>query len=217
MSDDPETARQIAELARDTRPLLVLDVDDVLLDFIGPFPRYLGSLGYELRLESFRLNGNIVERASGAAAGTEIVAKLIDDFFHAQADWQTLLDGAAEALADFSAAAEIVLLTAMPHRHRGTRRRHLEALGLPYPLLTTEMAKGPAILSLRGQSGRRVAFVDDQPRNLASARDAVPDVHLFHLMSDNRLRAMLPPPPDGVIVVDDWTDAAPKIAAALGI
>jgi len=28
MSDDPETARQIAELALDERPLLVLDVDD---------------------------------------------------------------------------------------------------------------------------------------------------------------------------------------------
>ena len=34
MSDDPETVRQIAELARDTRTLLVLDVDEVLLEFV---------------------------------------------------------------------------------------------------------------------------------------------------------------------------------------
>ncbi|MBN9252318.1 MAG: hypothetical protein J0I86_17370 [Mesorhizobium sp.] len=30
MSDDPETARQIEELASDDRPLLILDVDDVV-------------------------------------------------------------------------------------------------------------------------------------------------------------------------------------------
>ncbi len=39
MSDDPETARQIAELSRDTRPLLVLDVDEVLLEFVTPVHR----------------------------------------------------------------------------------------------------------------------------------------------------------------------------------
>ena len=36
MSDDPETARQIEELSADDRPLLVLDVDDVVLEFIRP-------------------------------------------------------------------------------------------------------------------------------------------------------------------------------------
>jgi hypothetical protein len=34
------------------------------------------------------------------------------------------------------------MLTAMPHKHRVVRRAHLHALGLTYPLLTTEMAKG---------------------------------------------------------------------------
>lgn len=217
MSDDPETARQIAQLARDDRPLLVLDVDDVLLEFIRPFPRYLATKGYELRLDSPRLNGNIVHLESGAAAEAPLVQELIDAFFEAQAEWQELMEGAADALGSFGNAVEIVLLTAMPHRHRATRRAHLDALGLPYPLLTTEMAKGPAILSLRGDSRRPVAFVDDQPRNLVSARESVPDVHLFHLMADNSLRALFQPPPDYVHVVDDWADARRKVAAALGV
>ena len=95
MSDDPETARQIAELSRDDRPLLVLDVDDVLLDFIGPFPRYLAALGFDLRLDSFRLTGNIVERATGIPAEAARVTMLIDAFFEAQAQWQTVTEGAA--------------------------------------------------------------------------------------------------------------------------
>jgi hypothetical protein len=217
MSDDPETARQIAELSLDDRPLLVLDVDDVLLHFVRPFPRYLEGRGYRLTFDSFRLTGNIHHLQTGEAAEQALVTELLDAFFVSQADWQTLTDGAAETLAGFADAVEIVLLTAMPHRHRDARRQHLDALGLPYPLVTTEMAKGPAVRSLRGLGGRPVAFVDDQPRNLLSARESVPDTHLFHLMAENALRDLLPPPPEGVTVVHDWQEAGPKIAAALGV
>jgi hypothetical protein len=217
MSDDPETARQIEELADDDRPLLVLDVDDVVLEFIRPFPNFLKSRGFGLTLASFRLTGNIAETASGRLIEQPEVTALLGEFFDAQADWQSITDGAAEALAMLGGRAEIVLLTAMPHKHRAVRRAHLDALGLPYPLLTTEMAKGPAVAKLRGNKGRPAAFVDDQPSNLVSARNSVADVHLFHLMADNSLRAFLPPMPNDIAVVDNWRDAAPKIAAALGL
>jgi len=217
MSDDPETARQIAELAADDRPLLILDVDDVVLEFIRPFPHFLKSRGFGLTLASFRLTGNIAETASGRLIEQPEVTALLGDFFDAQADWQSVTDGAEQALASLGDGAEIVLLTAMPHRHRAARRAHLDALGLPYPLLTTEMAKGPAVAKLRGSKGRPVAFVDDQPSNLISARNSVADAHLFHLMADNSLRAFLPPVPDDIVSVEDWRDAAPKIASALGL
>ncbi len=217
MSIDPETLRQIEELSHDPRPLLVLDVDDVVLDFIGPFPRFLEKNGFELRLGDFRLNGNIFDLASGEAADEGRVADLIDAFFNGQADWQTITTGAAEAMAEIAPKAEIVMLTAMPHRFRAARRAHLDALGLPYPMLTTEMAKGPAIARLRGEHGRPLAFVDDQPRNLVSAHEWVADASLFHLMADIRLRDMMPTPPDFIRVVDDWPEATPLIAEALGI
>ncbi|AZO46804.1 hypothetical protein EN742_18860 [Mesorhizobium sp. M4A.F.Ca.ET.020.02.1.1] len=217
MSDDPETARQIEELAADDRPLLVLDVDDVVLEFIRPFPHFLKSRGFALTLASFRLTGNIAETASGRLIEQAEVTALLGEFFDAQAEWQSVTDGAAQALSTFGGRAEIVLLTAMPHKHRAVRRAHLDALGLTYPLLTTEMAKGPAVAKLRGAKGRPVAFVDDQPYNLASVRNSVADAHLFHLMADNSLRAFLPPTPDGIVSVEDWHEAAPKIASALGL
>lgn len=217
MSDDPETARQIAELALDDRPLLVLDVDDVLLEFVRPFPKYLETRGFSLKMASFKLTGNVYETASGRFPEQAEVGELLGGFFDVQADWQTLTDGAADAMAGFGDRVEIVLLTAMPHRYREIRRGHLDRLGLTYPLVTTEMAKGPALRSLRGASGRPVAFVDDLPPNLVSARQSVPDAHIFHLMADNSLRALLPPAPEGVVVVENWAEAAPKIAAALGV
>jgi hypothetical protein len=217
MSDDPETARQIAELAADDRPLLVLDVDDVVLEFIRPFPHFLKSRGFGLTLASYRLTGNIAESASGRLIEQPEVTALLGEFFDAQADWQSVTDGAADALATLGDRVEIVMLTAMPHKHRAVRRAHLDTLGLTYPLLTTEMAKGPAVAKLRGNKGRPVAFVDDQPSNLVSARSAVANAHLFHLMADNSLRAFLPPMPDDIVVVEDWREAAPKIARALGL
>lgn len=163
MSDDPETARQIAELASDDRPLLILDVDDVVLEFIRPFPNFLKARGFGLTMASFRLTGNIAEQATGRLVEQAEVTALLDDFFHTQADWQSITDGAAEALSALGDRAEIVMLTAMPHKHRAARRAHLDALGLNYPLLTTEMAKGPAVAKLRGDKRRPIAFVDDQP------------------------------------------------------
>lgn len=217
MSDDPETARQIEELAHDDRPLLVLDVDDVVLEFVRPFPHFLKTRGFGLTLASFRLTGNISETATGRLIEQPEVTALLGEFFDTQAEWQSITEGATDALKMLGKGAEIVMLTAMPHKHRAVRRAHLDALGLNYPLLTTEMAKGPAIAKLRGLKARPVAFVDDQPSNLISARNCVADAHLFHLMADNSLRAFLPPTPPDIFSVEDWREAAPKIADALGL
>lgn len=217
MSDDPETARQIEELAQDTRPLLVLDVDDVVLEFLRPFVGFLQTFGLELGLKSFRLHGNIIDTATGKPADEETVSAMIAGFFDAQASWQTPMEGAVSSIAVLAEQAEVVLLTAMPHRFRDRRRAHLDSLGLTYPLVTTEAAKGPALLRLRGATPRPIAFVDDIPRNLASARESIADAHLFNLMSMPSLRGLLPPFPDDVTLVDSWSEAGPKIASALGL
>jgi len=217
MSDDPETARQIAELAKDDRPLLVLDVDEVVLEFVQPFVGFLNAQGLDLRTDSFRLHGNVFDRLTEEVAANDRVSALIEAFFVVQADWQTAPAGAAETVAAIAEKAEIVMLTAMPHQHRAARRANLDRLGFPYPLVTTEAAKGPAIRQLRGEHPRPVAFVDDIARNLVSVRESVIDAHLFHLMAHKGLRALMPPLPEGITIIDDWHDARSKIALALGI
>lgn len=218
MSVDPQTLIQIEAMARDDeRPLLVLDVDDVLLHFVGPLMRYLESRGARLQLSTFRLFGNVFDIETGTAIDNEDVSALLDGFFDVQADWQTPVDGALKTVTEIAGRAEVVLLTAMPHRHRDTRRVLLDRIGLPYPLLTTELPKGPAIRRLRGKTGRAVAFVDDTPHNLVSARREVADSHLFHLIADNSLRAIAPTPPPDVTIVMDWAEAGERIAAVLDI
>ncbi len=217
MSDDPRTVEQIRELARDDRPLLVLDVDEVVLEFVRPFMRFLESQRFLLRTDSFSLHGNVVDRATGIALERERVSLLIDTFFDVQADWQQPVEGVAEALHALRPEAEIVMLTAMPHRHRTRRRALLDRLGLDFPLVTTEAPKGPAILMLRGEQPRPVAFVDDIPHNLASVRSSIADASLFHLMAYAELAALLPEFPADVALTTGWPDAHPRIGTALGL
>lgn len=217
MSDDPETARQIAELSDDTRPLLVLDVDEVVLDFVAPFIAFLNDGGFDLKTESFRLHGNVVDRASGEVIDRETVSGLLSGFFAAQEDWQTPTDLAAETVAGFAEDVEIVLLTAMPHKYRDARRRLLDRSGFPYPLLTTEAAKGPAIKQLRGEHARPVAFVDDIPTNLVSVQKHMPEAGLVHLMSHAGMRALLPPLDQQIQIAEDWPHAGAIIGEHLDV
>ena len=219
MSDDPETARQIAELSRDTRPLLVLDVDEVLLEFIGPFIGFLGSRGAEVRHAArFACTATSPRPRRARWSRTTASPRCSTDFFGLQADWQVAADGAAEAIAWLAANAEIVMLTAMPHKHRAVRRAHLDALGFPYPLLTTETAEGPgdpAVARRPSAPGRLRRRHRAQSRSRCATRSR--DAHLFHLMAHAEMRRLMPPLPDGIVAVESWTDAAPKIAGALGI
>lgn len=63
------------------RPLLLLDADEVLLRFVEHLEGHLPTVGYELRLTSFQLGGNIFSTRDAVAAKPEDVKALIAGFF----------------------------------------------------------------------------------------------------------------------------------------
>jgi hypothetical protein len=91
------------------RPLVVLDVDEVLALFFQGFGRFLAQGGYELRLERFALFSNIF--VPGATQHLEVTAgrALFDEFFRTGADLMEPAPGAAEALASLSQTAEVTI------------------------------------------------------------------------------------------------------------
>jgi hypothetical protein len=217
VSDDPETLRQIGLIARGTRPLIVCDVDEVVLEFIAPFQAWLGEQGLLLRTDTFRLHGNIVARDTLVACDNAAVGALIEAYFDCHDDWQRPVDGAADALSRLARDADIVLLTALPHRHRARRQALLARLAIPFPLVTTERAKGPAVLALRGDRDRPVAFIDDIAHNHASVAQCVPGAALIHFMAFAALRAVMPPLPAGVLIAADWRHIRALTAAHFGL
>lgn len=193
------------------RPLIVCDVDEVVLEFLTPFRNFLLSRGHDLLPRSFRLHGNIVALADGAVTADDLVSALQEDFFTAQEDWQGPAELAVDTLKTLGEEADIVFLTAMPPRHEAARRRLLDRVGLDFPMVATEDAKGPVVKALHRQRPLPVAFIDDISRNLHSVRSHAPETLLLHLMANAEFRALAPDPGEGILLAQGWSDAAALI------
>ncbi|MDL2400832.1 hypothetical protein [Rhizobium mayense] len=195
------------------RPLIVCDVDDVVLHFFEPFLVFLDSEGHEFLPRSFRLTGNVISKASGEALEEKEVRRLIDAFFEAQEHWQVPFDRVVDTLGGFSKEADIVFLTAMPPQFWTQRRRLLDRLGLAYPLLASLQPKGPIVQALHGNRTLPAAFVDDMAHNLHSVRDHVASCLLINLKPDSIVHRMAPAAAADIPQANDWAQAAPLIHA----
>lgn len=193
------------------RPLVVCDVDDVVLQFIVPFQSYLDSLGHRLVPRSFRLHGNIVSQATETALPDREVSDLIDAFFDAQETWQTPFPTTAAAIEAIARDADIVFLTAMPPRFADRRRRLLDSIGLSQPLVATQQPKGPVVETLHGGRPLPVAFIDDMAHNLVSVGTHVTDCLLLHMIPVSEIHRHAPPAEPPVLRVADWPEATQHI------
>ena len=211
----PDEQDRIEALARSARPLVVVDIDEVVLEFVAPFMAFLDANGHELRPTSFRLTGNIYAKDSGQVIEKDVVSGFLEAFFGEHDTWQAPVVGARDTLEGIAAAhdADIVFLTAMPPRHHARRRTLLDRHGFDHPMIATEEAKGSAVRALtRDNPGKPVAFIDDLPKNHLSVLDAVPGALALQLMAFEPLRRHLPPMPAGVTSVADWSAVADAIA-----
>ena len=207
----------VTRLAASTRPLLVCDVDEVVLEFLDPFDRYLNSVGHRLHPDSFRLHGNIRSLAGGHPAAGDEVERMQEEFFASQDRWQVPARGVDQALRNLSADADIVFLTAMPPRHHDIRRTLLDLHGLDFPMIATEAPKGPVVASLIGERDIPAVFIDDIAYNHRSVRDHAPGCLLIHLMANRTFRAMAPKPDEDIVLADDWVHAETLIRERLGL
>jgi hypothetical protein len=207
----------LESLSTSKRPLVVCDVDEVVLEFLDPFDRYLNSVGHRLHPDSFRLHGNIRSIAENLVAENEAVERMEEEFFASQDRWQTPARGVDAALRSLSRDADIVFLTAMPPRHHDIRRTLLDLHGLDFPMIATEEPKGPVVASLIGNRGVPAVFIDDIIRNLGSVRTHAPGCLLIHLMANQAFRALAPKPDEDIVIAEDWVDAERLIREHLDI
>ncbi len=187
------------------RPLVVCDVDDVVLHFIGPFQSYLDSLGHRLLPRSFKLHGNIVSAADEAPLCDVSVTAVIAGFFDQQERWQKADPDAGEALRMLATRADVVFLTAMPPIYHEQRRRLLDSLGLHYPLISSREPKGPLVARLHAGRAQPVAFIDDMAYNLVSVQEHVPECLLVHIVPQSDIHQFAPPTPAEAKRAEDWS------------
>ncbi len=193
------------------RPLLILDADEVLLQFMHGLEAFLHSNGFELRLSSFQITGNVFARDTHEPAPAGDVKALMQRFFAEATHTLVAVPGAADAVRTLAVHADIVVLSNIPEAQRETRQANLTAQGFPYPVIANTGGKGEAVATLAAGRRHFVGFVDDLPPQHSSVAEHAPHVHRLHLVADPRLRLLLPQAADAHARIDDWSQAQSHI------
>ena len=210
MPDQPDIAPKIAP----DRPLVILDVDEVLALFFQGFGRFVAQRGYELRCERFALFGNLYAAGGKQPVGMEIGRPLFNAFFLEGGDLMDHAPGAPESLAALSQAASVVILSNAPAHGRDERLRWLQRCAMDYPLIINEGPKGPVVAALAARTSRPAVFVDDIVSHLDSCLIDAPRVTRFQTVADPALRSLAPSRPEHRRI-DGWDELLPAIQAAI--
>jgi len=210
------TQEQIEDLRFASRPLVICDVDEVVVHFTRDFESYLGLHGLWLDPAGFALNGNVRRKADHSPVPNGLVADLIGQFFADRTRHLVPIDGAVEALQAIGALADVVMLTNLPHSSGTDRRANLESHGLSFPVVTNSGPKGPAIAELVRRARAPAVFVDDSPAFIASAYEHAPDVRLVHFLHDARFARHLTPFDYVSLHTGSWQEARPHIIGLVG-
>lgn len=204
------------------RPLLVVDVDEVVLAFVAPFSAFLEARGFRLHPRSYALGGNVTRAGGDRAVDGDLVQRLIADFFDAAVDDQPPVEGAIAALESLRDVVDSVLLTNVPAAQAERRAARLGALGLTTPMIANAGPKGPALARLAarardvGGADLPVVFVDDGPTQLASARDAVEDLRLVQFVADPVWFALAPRVPGVWLRTRSWAEVEAAVVRLPG-
>jgi FMN phosphatase YigB (HAD superfamily) len=194
-----------------SKPLIICDVDDVVVHFLRGFDTYLAARNHYFNAKSFALHGNVLHSKTHAEMPPDDISQLIDDYFNDMTEHMDAIDGAVTSLTSLSHRATVVMLTNLPHHARDKRIKNLRGHGLPFPVITNSGPKGPAIRHLAGLTTAPVVFIDDSPGFVQSSYDHAPDVKIIHFLHDPRI-ARLHKPFDFVsLTAESWERVKPHI------
>lgn len=199
-----------------SRPLLIVDVDEVLGLFMQGFGRFLEGRGFEFRVDRFALFQNIYRPGEDQHLPLEEGRTHFDDFFRYACSDMEPAPGGAEALRALSGQASVVILTNAPGHGRLARARWLGRHGMDYPLVLNSGPKGPLASAMARQVKGPAIFIDDLISNLDSVAEHAPAVSRFQMVADPRLQPLAPSAPDRHRRIDDWTSLREAIEATLG-
>lgn len=186
-------------------PMLVVDVDEVLVGLAGHLAEFVEGHGFSLRLTGYQLDGAL-KRADGSTASPEEFRVLFNDFFETQTRHQRIYPDAPTVLKNMQSLSQIVILTNVPPYAEADRIANLRGHDIDYPLVVNHGGKGKALAWLDAQTAGKTVFIDDSPTQIASAAKHAPDVHRLHYVGDDHLRGLLGPLPDAHHAPTNWRE-----------
>lgn len=197
---------QLESLTLDSaKPLLVVDVDEVLVGLAAHLGEFAETKGFSLKLTGYKLDGAL-KRGDGSDATAEEFRTLFTAFFETQTRHQRVYTDAATVLESIKLRAEIVILTNVPPYAEADRIENLRGHGIDYPLVVNHGGKGKALAWLSQRTSSAVAFIDDSPKQIASVAKHAPSVQRLHYVGDDHLRTLLDRQPDAHHAPTTWRE-----------
>jgi hypothetical protein len=196
-----------------SRPLLICDCDEVLLHMVRHFGTWLRER-HDIHFAHESGDFTAMTHLDGRPVERERMWGMLDLFFPDEMDRQTLVPGAAEALAAVGAVADIVILTNLGDHCRDHRVTQLARHGIRHRVETNQGGKGGPVARLVAEHDAPVAvFVDDLPVHHESVAKHAPGVHRLHLVAEPSMAPNVVPAPFAHARIDDWGAASQWILA----
>lgn len=212
----PEVLSQIRALPASGRPLIICDVDEVILHLTTHLEDYLHSNGLMFLKYEYRLTGNIGSKKTGTSLNATEVKQLLMSFFDEVSPHQDLVPGADSALHSLSDDWDVVLLTNLPGAHnKPVRENLLAAKGLNYPVLTNSGPKGGAVAALASGRPSPVVFIDDSPTNHNSVNASLPSSIQIQFIADPRFLTSMTREQHVDLLTGDWQETETFISSIL--
>lgn len=193
-----------------SRPLLISDCDEVLLHMLRHFADWVD----EAHGLSFALDAPVFREAvrckdTGAPVGEDRIWPLLEGFFEGEMHRQNVVPGAAEALKQISAHADIVILTNIGDEYQAGRVEQLEAFDIRHRVLCNRGGKGRPVRELLKEfRPSATVFVDDLAVHHESVAKHAPEVWRLHMIAEPRVAAHMLPAPHAHARIDEWNEAS---------
>ena len=188
------------------RPLLICDVDEVVLHFVAPFESYLSERGLYLRKTSFKLSGNVINADTGKPLSSLSSSAHVLQFHEESVDHQPIIDDAQPVLVSLAEQFQIVFLTNVAAELSMRRRSHLATLGLDFPVLQNNGSKAEAVAQLADYTAAPTIFIDDLPMHHRMIKSTSPEFFCIHYMADSDFRKIAKIDPEVAEKAEDWQD-----------
>ena len=174
------------------KPILIVDADEVLVLFAAHFSDYLNLRGWRLNLKGYRLDDAIENIADGHIADRTTYQNLINSFIKDETLHQPEAPGASRTLAKYNSRVQILILTNVPFSSYLDRIENLKNLGINYPVVANTGLKGPALRQIQKLTKNTCIFIDDNPHQINSAAEFVPEMVRFHFTACEIVKKTMP-------------------------
>jgi hypothetical protein len=197
------------------KPLLITDCDEVLLHMVRHFGTWLGEThDIDFTPDGADFANSMRRRGDSSVIEREEMWGLLDGFFPAEMERQTLVPHAREALAALSARANIVVLTNLQDHCREHRIAQLANHGIEHRVECNQGGKGSPVARLIEEFAPTVTvFVDDLAVHHESVAKHAPEVFRLHMVAEPSLAPSVVPAAHAHARIDDWLVARDWIEA----